>query len=245
MIRDATPLTFTIAPVGNKFYYTIDPNEEESNVIIEAIPKWHTTPFELYAKVITIDANEKTENHEHATSLPVWMEAEDSVVSGASQKIIYNPKHSQYKDLSLTLKNTKTTLDVLLIVIKSTSIGEAMELVVTSSNVQPLKIDHTYVGTVVNKDGKFKLYEANVMKSKEDESFVVELENCVGSSEIFVSRSFADLVENKFESRSSKLELGKVFAPLPTNSLSEEKYVIAVASNNEREGFSALEYSEF
>ena len=79
---------------------------------------------------------------------------------------------------------------------------EKVELVVTSSNVQPLRINERYFGSVQSAKDKFKIYEAFV--SEGDEKFIVEVDNCVGSTEIFVAKSFSDLMENKYEYKNSK-----------------------------------------
>lgn len=47
-----------------------------------------------------------------------------------------------------------------------------------------------------------------------DEKFVVEVDNCVGNTEIVVAKSFSELMENKFEYKNSKSQYGKIFAPL-------------------------------
>ena len=77
-----------------------------------------------------------------------------------------------------------------------------MELVVTSSNVQPLRVNERYYGSVKAVKDKYKIYETFV--SQGDEKFVVEVDNCVGSTEIVVAKSFKDLIENKFEYKNSK-----------------------------------------
>ena len=105
-------------------------------------------------------------------------------------------------------------------------------------------MNRTYVGEVANKDGKFKVFETYVPPSP-DSTYIVELENCVGSSEIFVTDSFTDLLDNKFESRNSQFQYGKLYAPIPPSKAETKKYIIAVASNNERNGFDDLPGSVF
>lgn len=82
----------------------------------------------------------------------------------------------------------------------------------TSSNVQPLWINERYYGSVKSAKDKYKIYETFVTNG--DEKFVVEVDNCVGSTEIVVAKSFSDLMENKFEYKNSKSQYGKIFAPL-------------------------------
>lgn len=80
--------------------------------------------------------------------------------------------------------------------------NESVELVVTSSNVQPLRVNERYYGSVKAAKDKFRIYETFV--SAGDEKFVVEVDNCVGSTEIVVAKSFSELMEGKFEFKNSK-----------------------------------------
>ena len=100
----------------------------------------------------------------------------------------------------------------------------------TSSNVQPLWINERYYGSVKSAKDKYKIYETFVTNG--DEKFVVEVDNCVGSTEIVVAKSFSDLMENKFEYKNSKSQYGKIFAPLQVPKEGTVKYVIGVRSNN-------------
>lgn len=52
--------------------------------------------------------------------------------------------------------------------------------------------------------GKYKIYEAFVEENFDDQTFVIELDNCLGSSEIFVAKSFSDLIDSNLEIKSSK-----------------------------------------
>jgi len=56
---------------------------------------------------------------------------------------------------------------------------------------------------VKNDNGKFKIYETFVDSTDTNKTFVIEIDNCVGSTEVFVAKSFSDLIESKIEMKSS------------------------------------------
>ena len=147
--------------------------------------------------------------------------------------MVYGANARDYKDITLSVANTGGDQQVVLIVVKGNTPGKKVQLAITSSNVQPLDINDRHFGTVKNLDGKFKIYEVMVPQSKL-ENYVVEVENCEGSTEIYVADTFGDLMESKFESRTSKSEFGKIYATLKAPSEGIKKYVVAIKSNNVR-----------
>ena len=166
----------------------------------------------------------------------------------------YTGDGRDYKDITLTIANEDKKQQVVLIVVRAEgekddhgkyqSVGDEIALAITSSNVQPLSINDRHFGTVKNIEGKFKIYEVMVPAS-DKENYVVEVETCEGSTEIYIADTFADLMENKFESRNSKTDYGKIYATLRAPEVGKKKYIVALRSNNNRQGFDELPYADF
>jgi len=65
---------FKLNNEGNRFYYKMDPNENEARVIVEAIPDNPKAEFKIYAyteKLPVYEANQIQEEESQAT--PTWM----------------------------------------------------------------------------------------------------------------------------------------------------------------------------
>lgn len=54
----------------------------------------------------------------------------------------------------------------------------------------------------------------------------------MGSTEVFVAKSFSDLIDSNLELKSSWNQFGKIYVPLPSISQETTKYVIGISSNN-------------
>jgi hypothetical protein len=224
----------SLSKEGNVFYYLIDPNEDQANIIIEAIPVNQSISYEIYVKKKEFKVQEQFESY---SSIPVWMIPKEEIKNEADDYVKYF-EESSYEEITLNIKNEKNLKQEVLLIYLTSEEPESkhpvVELVVTSSSVQPLKLNQRYFGSVRNAPGKYKIYEAFVDASKDNSTFLVEVDNCLGSSEIFVAKSFGDLIESNLEYKSSKQYQGKIYAPLPTPKQGSTKYVIGVASNNDK-----------
>lgn len=85
----------------------IDPNENEANIIIEAFPVVSTTPYEIYVKKVQLSSAENNSQHEHFTSLPIWMMPKEEIKNKADEYVKYFGVSTQYEDITTSIQNQK------------------------------------------------------------------------------------------------------------------------------------------
>ena len=124
-------------------------------------------------------------------------------------------------------------------------LGSTVNLYVASNNIQPLKLGVSHFGSVDNKDGIYKIYEAYIPKSQ-NETYVVELTPCQGKAEMFISKDIRRFNNKQYDSDSTKLTNGRLYAVLKSESESISKYIIVVKSlNNATNEYKSLETTQF
>lgn len=106
-----------------------------------------------------------------------------------------------------------------------------VKLFATANGVQTLKLNTFITGHVENVRDKFKIYEGYVPYTK-TETYLVEMEDCIGNAELYVSRNFHSLIEGDFDVRSSRTKNGKMYAELKQLGVYGTPYMIAVKSTN-------------
>ena len=148
-------------------------------------------------------------------------------------------------DINITDKDPDK---VVLIAVKTESdetSNSFVNLYVASSNIQPLKLGVSHFGSVDNKDGVYKIYEAFIPKSQ-NETYVVELTPWQGRAEMFISRDLSRFNNKQYDSDSTKLTNGRLYAVLRNRWGNIAKYIIAVKSfNNATEEYKSLKTTQF
>lgn len=183
------------------------------------------------------------------STAPSWQLTSEELINTKDNVLTFdNDKH---KVLHLSFEVNVSDSDknkVLLIAVKSDSdkpYNSTVTLYVAASNVQPLKFDVSHFGYVDNRQDVFKIYEAYVPHLK-NETYVVELTPCYGKAEMFISRDFRQLLNNKYEAAASHLTNGRLYALLENKARVTRKFLIAVKSlNNATDEYKDYPMTEF
>ena len=197
--------------------------------------------FDMF--VIIADGEDDTE----VAEMPSWMKRPERIIEDYDEALIYTPDEHSRNEIVFPIakKRDGPEKNLLLIAIKSSTIGGKIELVATSGNVQPLKLDKRYYGNVQNLEGKMKIYEVWIPPIADNLNYIIELESCEGSAKIFISKSFKSLILGEVELQSSRNDHGKIYAALPSSNSNSQKYIIAIKSNNNQTGFEDEYFSGF
>mmetsp|Transcript_42541 Transcript_42541/g.49686 ORF Transcript_42541/g.49686 Transcript_42541/m.49686 type:complete len:780 (+) Transcript_42541:1399-3738(+) len=244
-ISESSPQKVKIENTTSLFYYTMDNTPGKSKIVVEALPTNKDERYEVYCKIVS--AKESIDPDKESKT-PSWQLSPEEVILNKDHKIVFNgAKSKTFVSFDLNIAEGGDN-QVILIVVKAssrTTLGSIVNLYVSSSNVQPLKLGVSHFGTVDNLEGVYKIYEVFIPKLT-NETYVVELTPCYGKAEMFTARDFNRLKDKDYESKASKLANGRLYAVIKGFRHRATSHIIAVRSlNNATEEYKDYTFTEF
>ena len=244
-ISDSTPLRVHMNKGEQMFYYTFNPESEKTRIVIETFLKNRDETFQLFAKLVPA---EDTFKQDRPSEAPEWQAKFHEVEIDASAKINYTGSTKDKLYTSLYFDKNETERDkVLLIGVRplNSSGRSIIDIYVSSSDIQPLGFDMMHSGYVENKRDKFKLYEVLVPHTK-DFNYVVEATPCYGQIEMYITKSFAKMLDDRFEAKADHLINGRLTSILENTGSHSRRFTIAIKSTNGQfDEYKEVDFSDF